>query len=321
MVGCTSNITGSPTILFTHFMEYKVWRKKNGEEIVLTDLRKLLLDYYEVDSIPDLLPNLGTSGEYHIECPLCVQELDYHKEKLYINGEITVGHCKRCSRSFVHISDELTFDVQGPTENQIENFGLVKLNHPIWNLNLFNEFDEFDEIGYDYLVNKRHKYLGELSKLLKFRYHNHNIVMPFYYHGELVYYQVRYINGRNVGFPYFNPPIDKKFPYLIEHGDNKKIIIAEGVFDCIANLLMFPEWTPMGILGSSITNYQIEILRSFNPSDILIFMDETSISLKIKQKISSVLNHIPINIIPSDGTDPEEHLKSRIKSGRNLLWQ
>lgn len=303
-------------------MEHKIWTKKNGEEIVLTDLRKLLLDYYEVESVSDLHPHLGTSGEYHIECPLCVQELNYHKEKLYINGEITVGHCKRCSRSFVHISNELTFDVHGPSEDHQEKFDLVKLNHPIWNLDLYrNEFDDFDEKGYDYLVNKRHKYLGELSRALHFKYHNHNIVIPFFFHGELIYYQVRYINGRNIGFPYFNPPIDKKFPYLIEHGDNKKFIISEGVFDVIADLIMFPDRTPMGILGSSITDYQIEILRSFNPSDILVFLDETKLSAKVAKKISSVLNHIPVGIIPSDGTDPEEHLKYKIKNNLNLLWK
>jgi hypothetical protein len=58
------------------------------------------------------------------------------------------------------------------------------------------------------------------------------------------------------------PPIDFKPPYIIEKSNVKKFIIVEGVFDAIACLFFYPEYIPFAVLGSQITYYQLELLRS-----------------------------------------------------------
>ena len=49
-------------------------------------------------------------------------------------------------------------------------------------------------------------------------------------------------------------------------------------------------------------------------------MDETSISKRIADRVKQTIDYCPIHIIPSDGEDPEENLKKRIKNGWNLQW-
>ena len=49
-------------------------------------------------------------------------------------------------------------------------------------------------------------------------------------------------------------------------------------------------------------------------------MDETNISIRIANKLKSVIDYCPIKIIKSDGTDPEETMKMRMRCGYNLQW-
>ena len=158
--------------------------------------------------------------------------------------------------------------------------------------------------------------MKSLYKILKIRFDaEHNPVIPYFYHGNLIYYQIKNAYGfRGKSYPpYFNPPIDHKPAYIIEHGDNTKFIISEGTFDCIADLIMYPNRTPFGVMGSSITDYQIGMLRSYVPDDILIYMDETSISEKIANKIARYIDYADIHIVKSNGEDPEEALKRKIQ--------
>lgn len=144
------------------------------------------------------------------------------------------------------------------------------------------------------------------------------MVMPFYYHGELMYYQIRFTGNSKIR--YFFPPISAKMPYIIEHGDNKKFIICEGVYDAIACLLQGPSYTPMAVLGSSISDYQLGFLREYVPEKILVYMDDSEKSKSVASKIRSVIDYCPIDIIWSDGTDPEEKMVDRMKKGKDLIW-
>lgn len=294
--------------------EYTSGHKKSGEEIIFCKLDNLLLDYYQASSMLEVHPHLNTSGEYSIQCPFCKEE-GYLKEKLYITEDFTLGHCFKCRRAFINITDDITYNIKTPRlYGSCSSFNLVKLTDKTFSLDMYyNEFDDYDDIGYNYLINKRHKFMDPLYKLLKFKFWNHNVVMPFMYHGEIFYYQIRFTGKSRI--KYFFPKISHKPPYIIENGDCKKFIICEGVYDAIALLILYPDRTPFAVLGSSISDYQIEFLREYVPSDILIYMDETSISNSIRRKLQTVIDYCPIHVKRSKGQDPEEFLKYLINKG------
>ena len=77
---------------------------------------------------------------------------------------------------------------------------------------------------------------------------------------------------------------------------------------------------PVAILGSSISDYQLEFIREYVPDEIIVYMDETDISKRVASKIQSVIDYCPIRIIKSDGQDPEENLKKRLKLNKKLNW-
>jgi hypothetical protein len=75
---------------------------------------------------------------------------------------------------------------------------------------------------------------------------------------------------------------------------------------------MYPDRTPFAVLGSDITPYQIAILRSYCPEDILIYMDKTDLSESIRTTIAKYINYADFDIVKSNGQDPEECLKERL---------
>lgn len=306
-------------------IEYKEVTSKKGQVLVFCNFEDLLKDAYGVSTMEEVETKKNNNGEYICHCPFC-KAAGHKKHKLYIKDDLTVGHCFVCCRAFINITDEI--DLRCPVPS-FENFGinvkesvnLVKLTDPNWTLDkYFNEFDDYSEKGVEYLKS-RHVYLGELYKALGFKFMDGNIVMPFKYHGEVFYYQIRF--SGNTKFRYFFPPISAKPPYIIEYGDNKKFIICEGVYDAVSLLIQAPGYTPFAVLGSNISDYQINFLREYVPQEIIIYMDETRISMGIARKLRSVIDYCPIRIIKSDGEDPEERLKRYINSGKSfeeLAW-
>lgn len=308
-------------------IEYKEVTNKYGKVIVFCNFEDLLKDAYGVSTMEEVEANKNSNGEYICHCPFC-KAAGHTKHKLYIKDDLSVGHCFVCTRAFINITGDVV-DVT-TTLPDFNNFGmnvggtvnLVKLTDPNWSLDrYFNEFDEYSEVGVNYLV-KRHKYLGELYKALGFKFLDGNVVMPFKYHGEIFYYQIRF-SSESSKLRYFFPPISAKPPYIIERGDNKRFIICEGVYDAVSLLIQAPNHTPFAVLGSSISDYQINFLREYVPKEILIYMDETRISVGIANKLKRVIDYCPINIIKSNGEDPEERMKRFMSYGKNfneLAW-
>lgn len=301
-------------------MEYKEVTKKNGSKIVFCNFEELLKEFYNVKTMEEV-ESFASGDEYIIHCPFCKKE-GHTKHKLYIKTDLTVGHCFVCCRTFVNVTDNVDISYKIPLFSQYTTpqtgLNLVKLTDPEWSLDKFKyEFDDFDQTGYDYLLS-RHQYMAELYKILDFKFMDGNIAMPFKYHGEIFYYQIRF--SGNSSIRYFFPPISAKPPYIIEHGANKNFIICEGVYDAISLLIQAPDYTPFAVLGSSISDYQIEFLREYIPDKITIFMDKTQISVSIAKKLKSIVDYCPISIIKSDGEDPEECMKRRMKEGKKLQW-
>lgn len=302
-------------------MEFKEVRKKDGQVLVFCNFEDLLKDFYGVGTMEEVEQFQNSNGEYIIHCPFCKEE-GHTKHKLYIKSDLTVGHCFVCTRTYIHVTDQVDISYKIPDLFPMfkqHGVNLVRLSDPVWTLEKYKfEFDDFDQDGINYLIG-RHKFMEELYKILDFKFMDGNIVMPFKYHGEIFYYQIRF-SGKNSKIRYFFPPISAKPPYIIEHGDCKKFIICEGIFDAIALLIMAPEYVPVAILGSSISNYQIEFIREYVPEEIIVYMDETDISKRVARKLQSIIDYCPIKLIKSDGQDPEENLKYRLKFNKNLNW-
>ena len=306
-------------------VDYKEITTKKGKKVVFCNMEDLLMDIYGVGTMDQVRTFLNEStGEYICHCPFCKEE-GHTKHKLYIKEDLSEGHCFVCTRAFINTNNDINVSFKVPDFGNIfgwKGFNLVPLTDPTWSLDKYKyEFDDYSEKGVQYLIG-RHGFMKELYKVLDFKFWEDNVVMPFKYKGEIFYYQIRFTGDSPIR--YFFPPISAKPPYVIDHNvkpSGNKIIISEGVFDAIADLIMFPEYIPFAVLGSSISDYQMEFLREYLPSEILIYMDETKISKKIADRVKSTIDYCPIHIIPSDGEDPEENLKKRIKNGWNLQWE
>ena len=303
-------------------MEYKEVKKRDGQRLIFCNFEDLLKEYYGVSSMEEVEPFQNSTNEYIIHCPFCKEE-GHTKHKLYIKSDLTVGHCFVCTRTYIHVTDQVDTSYKipdfFPLFHRKHGVELVKLNDPVWSLEKYKfEFDNYDETGVSYLTG-RHRFMTELYKILDFKFMDGNIVMPFKYKGEVFYYQIRF-SGKNNKIRYFFPPISAKPPYIIEHGNCKKVIICEGIFDAIALLIMAPEFMPVAILGSSISDYQLDFIREYVPDEIIVYMDETEISKRVARKIQATIDYCPIRLIKSDGQDPEENLKERLKFNKKLNW-
>jgi hypothetical protein len=305
--------------------EFQPVHSKEGKDYMFGELEAYLDDQISTRQYEE------TNDHYIITCPICKKDHandpeyrnGYYNKKLYVKKDKTEGYCFVCHTGFINIGDEdeeIRTQVETPNPIQLlGDFELTKLTDKKWRLDLFEGFDEYDEKGMEYLIKKRHSYMKKLAPILGIRYLYHNPVIPFYYHKELFYYQVRNVFGIHHA-KYQNPPIENKPAYVIEHGDNKKFIICEGTFDAISLLIQAPTYTPFAVLGSTITDYQVAMLRTYVPEKILVYLDKTELSVKVAEKLRYWVNYADIGIIHSDGMDPEEKLKFLIAEERNVQW-
>lgn len=83
---------------------------------------------------------------------------------------------------------------------------------------------------------------------------------------------------------------------------------------------MAPDYIPFAVLGSSISDYQLDFLSEYVPEKILCYLDDTEKSMGVAKKIRKRIDYCPINIIKSNGEDPEECMKRKLRAGNNLQW-
>jgi hypothetical protein len=313
-------------------VDYKeITRKKDHRTFVFCNIEDLLKDYYNVSTFEETLQFQTKKGEWIIHCPFCKAE-GHTKHKLYIKDEPDkgglIGYCFVCTRTYVNIDDKVNVTYQPPSKYGF-NFGpgkfqIAQLTDPLWDLDkYYNDFTDYDEEGLKYLT-KRHGFMKELYSILGIKFWNENPVIPFYdLNGKVFYYQIRFAktNGK---IKYYLPKINQKPVYMIpREGEAKhRIMIVEGIFDAIAALIQCPDYTPVAVLGSSISDYQIDFIREYSGviKEISIWMDETEISKRIAGKVKSVFDYMPIRIIKSYGPDPEEVMNYRMSHGQRLQW-
>ena len=305
-------------------MDYKeITSKKTGKRIVFCKIEDLLLDFYQAKSINEVETH-AVKDEYIIHCPFCKNE-GHKKHKLYIHKDLDKGNCFVCGRAFINITNEIDnsyilpeFDSYNCSPQEFSMTDLVTINQdPLWTLDKFKyEFDDYSEVGVNYLIN-RNPFLRDLYKILGFKFWNDNPVMPFKYQDNIFYYQLRFVDGSS-GFRYLFPKTTTKPPYILEHGDNKRFVICEGVFDAVSLLIQARDFTPFAVLGSSISDFQLNMLRSYLPSEIVVYMDDTEKSTYVAKRIKSVIDYCPVRIIPSNGEDPEEKMNRLISYGKTI---
>lgn len=302
--------------------EFTEVRKRDGKLVMIGEIQKYMQDHIDESQYKE------TKTHYMIECPYCknaylhddTYEVPYTKRKLYMLKNGTTGFCFRCDRAWVNNDDSIRIELDTPEEPiSMKDFELIKLpNVGLWTLDLYDGLSDQDDKGFEYLCN-RNPYLEKLAPMLGIKYTEHNPVIPFRFKNELIYYQFRLAFG-NPSIKYFSPPISHKPAYIIEHADCKKFIVCEGTFDAISLLIQAPDYVPFAVLGSTITDYQLTMLRTYVPEKILVYMDETSLSTKVADRIRSFINYAEVGIIKSDGTDPEENLMRKLRYGGKTRW-
>ena len=267
--------------------EYKEIVKKNGRILVFCNFEDLLKEVYGVntmDQVEAVMEKKGT--EIIARCPFCKHE--HTKSKLYIRDDMTTGWCFLCNRTYINVTDTLNTDVVVPRTFADFGAGPLKFELPVmkdseWSLDkYYYEFDDESDVGMKYLLG-RHGFFKDLAKALDFKFWNGNVVMPFKHDGKVYYYQIRF-TGKNNKIRYFLPPVSQKSCYIIERSEEDvrhRILIVEGIYDCVAALIQCPDYTPVAVLGSSISDYQIAQIRDYAGyvSEVTIWMDETDIFL------------------------------------------
>ena len=259
---------------------------------------------------------LGENATHYLcECINCIDERGSHKPHLYIKKDYKIGWCFGCNTTFINkveiknLSDY--YDQVTPLNNRVTPYKSKYFNPVGIDCTYYLESNELNKESLDYLHGSHRLPVMDPSRyLIKSR--KGKVVIPFYYYDKLIYYQIRFINP--IGPKYFNPIISNKPLYLLPNRsyDKKKLVLVEGVFDAIACDYIFDEnYMIAGVLGSTLTNYQLSMIKQFNIEEIVIFLDKTELSLKLRNKLRGFGNY-KFSIINSDGMDPEEYVRSKV---------
>jgi len=291
---------------------FDIWKEvttRLGKVIVFTELKKFMLEFI------DTKPYGETDEDYLITCPKCKEEKEienpnrnYTKTKLSVYKSGKTGHCFRCGTVYIDLNEDLDLHLNTHFTIKGRNTELLKLDEDL--LSVYHDANTVmsDEVR-DKLVGKRSPYILKLAQALHYKYDNDSVYIPFFYNGEVIYYTINYLN-ENSRLKYFLPPIASKPIYIARPPVEGKVVLSEGVHDAGACVVMYADRGSIACLGSTITQYQVEMMKSLGIDDVVVFMDETKLSYKInKLLINYGLNAKSIEIVHSDGEDPDEYLK------------
>lgn len=266
-------------------------------------IRLNLREYYEgLDSSAKSNP---TKTDYVCECPECVKE-GKTGHYCWITKDFRVGHCFRCDTVFVN-KEEQASELERTT--RIKPFKPFKSNfidYPEIDTTYYYESKPIDEVTEKYLLN-RNPFIDYNKFQLKCRYNR--VVIPFYYGDALVYYQIRFIDP--TGPKYFNPVTSNKPLYMVPGQEiTDTAVLSEGTFDVMAlDSLYGKEYTKIGLLGKFITDSQLKLLKKYDFKHFLVYLDETELSIKLAQKVSSEFPNAKVNAVKTE-LDPEEYLRT-----------
>lgn len=268
-------------------------------------------DYYLVDLVNRTKfynsSNYSNFKEYRCKCPICEQE-GYVKNSLSIKSDFSIGRCFRCDSVFVNAYDPLTNEfskkVSYPTS---KNYSLCKLDKT----EEYTKLSGLTRTGLDYLKNRNEKMMVDKYKL---RSTEKFIIVPFFFKGELIYYQKRFISSSSF-LKHYKPPIDNQ-PFYLINNESKHLVICEGAFDSFACDNIFNEkYDVVALCGKAMSHYQLWLLSKVRVYEsITIFLDETKLSEELYKNIKDKFIINPeFHIVKSNGDDPEEMFVNNIQ--------
>lgn len=295
---------------------------KTGNVMRIMDLR----DYYESLGSTQKTETNSDEYPYACECPYCkdayLHDKEYHgpylKHKLYITKDFSFGWCHRCDSGYItnefnphYYLPDLTKKYGAPSLSDLD----FTMRDPHYTLDFFKGLPEGVQSDrmMDFLYD-RNPYLMDILDDLKVREEDEeHLLIPFYWNGELIYYQV----WQTVNKPkYKNPSIRNKPLYIF--GEKKsKAILVEGVFTAIACKWLYPDRTPIAVIGSTVTLAQDLMLRSMFFDEILIKMDTATLSYKVYNKLKVSLEFTDLKVEEAV-EDTEDQLRRLIKWERKL---
>lgn len=281
-----------------------MYNQKYRMEMERVDLEQLVSE-----QIPDY-KKYPASRKYRIRCPHCESGKSPAMSVLH---NLKVGICFRCE--ILYVND----DTQGQLKTEdiadsLDSFA-VDSNHQ--GLKLLNPsiFDLFEPVEDNFFLNNRNPYVPNWNYYGIRQGHN-EVITPYYIFGNLVYYQIRKYNPRG-----FHNPVGIEAPIYIP--SNVKVapglwypdaptVIGEGPFsmiayDCVRRYTK-KRFNVAGLGGKVLTDYREQLLRMLGVGNITINLDETRLSQELKRDMISRGLGNRINIVPSDGNDPEEVL-------------
>lgn len=314
--------------------KYKEVRSRKGQVLIFGRLDELLLSIFHESTLGGLDQHKSNYQEQYIcNCPFCKEE-GHTKKKLHIlpntsgHEDFSTGYCFVCGRTFIHVTDEIKTDFRVPNFlTSTEPFKVQMPTDQIWTLEKFeDEFDFYSEEGVKYLIG-RNPMLKDLWKPLGFKFYEDHVAMPFRDpDGNLIYYQIRFIDAnKDFGIRFHFPITTAKPPYIL-HGPNadpSKLLVCEGIFDCVAAWIQCGgNYVCVALMGSKVSDYQLAFVRNwYMPKKIVFWMDETELSMKVRDRFKTVFPYSVMSVVRSDqGYDPEEILISKMKEGRNVVW-
>ena len=225
-------------------------------------------------------------GRY--ECPNCLLVEGVVRKTLSIKD--TYGLCFRCNTIFKPKSIRINIKLPKIKDE-------IPLDTTPW-----YTAKHYCDRGFRYLNSR----CGSIqyTTIDRFRFKDNKIFIPFYYHNDLIYYQIRYIEPKIGMGKYYNPPITNKPLYLSHNwNDNLPLVIVEGVFDAIVLSKIGIKHNVVAILGSTMSASQYKMFQtlSYDKINSKIYLDSIELSMKLKQKLPEFNIVTPIE----NGLDPE----------------
>lgn len=265
---------------------------------------KLFFDRYKVSE---------NNNTILCNCPFCLKYGEnIMKPKLYYYKNTGSGYCFRC-KTYMMTDKSNELDLLNPVEinTDLEN---DIINKPEWNKVIISDLVDFhnDPVAINYINNKRSPNYIELMKYLKVKsFHKtenfqiyHGILFPFFYNGECISYQIRFIDDYKLRY---RTKSHTKIPYKIIDSENcEYITLTEGIFDALgAYNLGLP--SPIALLGKDVPNSVLWFLLQYkNLKGIYIALDEVKLSLEVAKELQKHFPDVEINILKFTNKDPDE---------------
>lgn len=248
-------------------------------------------------------------------CPICRQEkealgiFNYEKRNLQINETESFGFCFRCHTVFTDSSKKSFIklkDFQSKAVFQIDSLDCDFI---------FNKKNSNAGINF---IKQRNPFIDD-TFILKYRLicEDNRVIIPFFYQGNCIYYQIRFIKVMPDKPKYFNPVISHKPIYCFNYNPRLDTIFVEGVFDAFALMSVVDpsKYNIVALIGCYISDYQYYLLTVLGGiKKVIIFLDDINKSKDLAKRFRFKGYKGRIEIIKTyHDIDPEELLNQRGK--------